>query len=793
MVEDISVRAELAEWLKSHLTRLDDREALVRPILTGTQFETALQWEGPADRFTVDLVRLLPSQILVTVVRAAQRRVGVDSAEFVDNLCIRLETSTLPTNSGVPTTVPSQMPSPPPGFTGRLEQLDTLTAAIDQSGSSGTSPVIWVIAGAGGIGKTWLALHWAYQNIDRFPDGQLFANLNGFGPAAPPVASAWAVRGFLDAMAIPNGSIPIDAEAQFAQYRRLISDRRMLIILDNARDTAQVMPLLPASSTCTVVITSRNQLSSLVTAHGAQPMPLDVLNDAEARNLLAARLGSGRLAAEPEAVAELLRCCAGFPLALSIVAGRALTYPKFPLAELAAELREAASRLGALDDDDPAASLPAVLSWSYAALRDAQARLFNLLGVVPGPDSSLTAVANLADQTTARTRVLLRGLEQVSLVQQYKPGRYRMHDLIALYARDRADQDLTSTERLEARQRLVNYYLHTAYAADRLLHPYRPNILLDPPPASCRPQPLVDFAAALSWLDAEHSNLLAVQALASDSGWHHEVWQLSWTLDTYQWRRGHHHDLVASWQAGLAAAQDENDPAAISLAHRSLGHACGHVGRHADALFHLGESLTLAQVIGDRTAQAHTHHNLACAWEQQGENQRALEHAANALDLYRDIDEPVWQADALNDVGWYSILVGQYDRAHTNLQAALTLFRRHHHRDGEAAALANLGRLEHETGRPDLALKNYQQALTLSRALRNTYHEADILHRLGETFVALDDHAQARHVWQLALELNQKQHHTERADRIQQQLEALSTSSESVAPDRNPPTEDLPS
>ncbi|AGL18720.1 tetratricopeptide repeat protein [Actinoplanes sp. N902-109] len=772
MVQADAVRTEIAEVLKPHLTRLDDREALVRPALLGTRLDTALQWEGPADRFTTDLVRLLPAPALAAVVRAARRRLGADSVAILEDLCSRLEASTGASAHGPGTQTPSQLPAPPPGFAGRAGPLRALTAALDGSAGPAEAVLILLIVGAGGIGKTWLAVHWARRHADQFPGGHLFADLNGFGPGSP-VSPASVARAFLTALGIQDSSIPAEEDAQTALYRRLVSGRRMLIVLDNVQETAQVLPLLPASPACTVLITSRNRLPGLITGQGARPMPLDVLTDAEARELLALRLGPERLAAEPGAVAELLSYCAGSPLALGIVAGRALTYPGFPLAELAAELREAAGRLGALDDDEPAASIPTVLSWSYAALRDDQAQLFMLLGTVPGSDIGLPAIADLIDRPAAGTRLLLRGLEQAHLVQQDTPARYRLHDLIALYARDRADHDLTATERLGAQRRLVDFYLHTAYAADRLLHPHRDPIDLGPVPPSCRPQLLTDFAAASTWWESEETNLLAVRDLAAEHGWHRAVWQLSWTLDTYLWRRGHHHSLVTSWREALAAAEREGDPAARALAHQHLGHSCGHVGLHADAQLHLGRALALAQELGDRPGQAHSEHNLACAWEQQGDNQRALRHATTALARYRELDQPVSLADALNDVGWYSLLLGRHDEARTHLEAALTLFRRHHHRGGEASAVAHLAHLNQETGRLADALANYRQALDLSRELSNVFHEAEILHRLGEIHLALGDAGRARRSWQLSLELHEQQHHNERAEEVQRRLDAL--------------------
>jgi tetratricopeptide (TPR) repeat protein len=671
--------------------------------------------------------------------------------------------------------VPRQLPAAPAGFAGRREELARLTAALDDSTGQGATVVISAIAGAGGIGKTWLALHWAHQHVDRFPDGQLVVNLNGFAPTDAPMTPARAVRGFLDALGVEPGSIPVELQAQIGLYRSLVAGRRMLILLDNARTAEQVVPLLPGSPTCTVLITSRNRLSSVLTAHGAHPLPVDVLTDHEARQLLAGRLGAHRLAAEPAAVTELLGCCGGLPLALSIVAGRAQTHPNFPLAHLAAELRDATTRLGALDDEDPAASLPAVLSWSYTTLPTNQARMFELLGIAPGPDISLPAAAHLTNQPIPQTRALLRGLEHAHLVHQHLPGRYRMHDLIALYANDRAHHDLPDTDRTDGLRRLADFYLHTANTADRLLQPHRPPIQLDPPGSDYHPVPLADSAAAWVWLDAEHRCLLATQQLAADHGWHRTVWQLAWTLTTFDHRRGHRHDLLAAWQAGLAAAHHDSDPASLCLAHRNLGHTYAHLGRHTDALAHLGYAQTLAEDTRDLAAQAHTHRALGRAWELQGDDQRALEHATNALHRFQALDQPVLEADARSMVGWYSARLGLHQQAHTHLHSALTLARHHGGRHCEATTLDTLGYLAHHTGQHDQALHHYQQALTLRRKLGLTYGEADTLDRLGHTHVALGDPDRARHTWQQALQLYQTQHRVHDAQRIQHQLDTLTT------------------
>jgi DNA-binding SARP family transcriptional activator len=356
--------------------------------------------------------------------------------------------------------VPRQLPLPPRHLAGRTEEL----AAVDRVGFAEADAVpILVITGTGGMGKTSLALHWAHQHADRFPDGQLFVDLRGYS-ATEPIPPATAVRGFLEALGVHPGRVPGEIEARTALYRSVVARRRMLIVLDNARDADQVVPLLPGTPSCTVLVTSRNRLSRLVATHGAHPLPVDALPAAASRQELVHRLGAARLAAEPEAVEDLLAHCGGFPLALGILAARAQSATELPLASLADELREAATRLAAFD-----AGLPDVLSWSYRTLTTDQARLFALLGLAPGPDISMPAAASLVGLPPSRARTLLRALEDAHLVRQHVAGRYRMHDLVKLYAADRAADDLPADVTVAAQRRLVDFYLHTARTAERLL------------------------------------------------------------------------------------------------------------------------------------------------------------------------------------------------------------------------------------------------------------------------------------------------------------------------------------
>ncbi|NKE56751.1 hypothetical protein FXN61_07845 [Lentzea sp. PSKA42] len=262
-----------------------------------------------------------------------------------------------------PVVVPRQLPGAPSSFVGRHDALERF----------GGHPGIFAIAGPGGIGKTWLALHWAHGNAARFPDGQLFVDLRGFAPEAAPMPPEVALRGFLDALGVDR--CPADLHAQTALFRSLVVDRRMLLVLDNAADTAQVVPLLPGGESCTVVVTSRRRLPGLVSGHGARHLALDRLQAPESRALLTDRLGSARIAADPAAVGDLIVRCDGFPLALSVLAGDALAHPEMPLARFAEDLREFGPV--ALDEDDSEACLTAVLSWSLRCLSPEQLRAFD--------------------------------------------------------------------------------------------------------------------------------------------------------------------------------------------------------------------------------------------------------------------------------------------------------------------------------------------------------------------------------------------------------------------------------
>jgi DNA-binding SARP family transcriptional activator/tetratricopeptide (TPR) repeat protein len=678
-----------------------------------------------------------------------------------------------------PTPVPRQLPARPALFTGRQHELDQLSNANATIRSPGTGTptaatlVITAIGGAAGIGKTWLALQWAHQHVDQFPDGQLYVDLRGFDPSGPPTPAVVAVRGFLDALGVDPAGLPIEADAQAALYRSIVADRRMLIVLDNARDAAQIIPLLPGSTSCTVVITSRRQLTGLAATHGINMVDMDVLAEPEARELLARRLSPERLAAEPEAVADLLDFCAGLPLALGIVAARLAQHRDFPVATMAEELRDTSVRLAALDAGDRRSNVRVVLSCSYCTLDADTATVFWLLGLAPGPDIGLPGASALAALPVSRTREVLRELEDASLIRQYRPGRFRMHDLIRLYAVEQGRDALRAEAWEAALRRLTDFYLHTAHNGGRHMDPNRTPLELPPPAVGSHPQPLSDTATAFAWFDTEHACLLAVHREAAARGWHHTVCQLAWTVTAFHGRRGHLHDDLATWRSTVASADRIDDPVLRIVTYKYLGHALARTGHSGPAVQHLERALALARAAQDRTQQALTHRALAWAWERRGDDRQALAHATHALHLFRALDQRAGEAVALNSVGWYLARLGQYEQAREHCRASLALHRSHHNRAGEATALDSLGYIDHHTGRFTLAIDHYQQALTLRRALGYTYSLADTLDAIGHTYLALDKLEQARAVWQEALDSYRTQRRDADATRVRRQLDSL--------------------
>ncbi|PWI07342.1 SARP family transcriptional regulator [Streptomyces sp. NWU339] len=654
--------------------------------------------------------------------------------------------------TGAPAPVPRQLPGRPRWFTGRERQLAELTKALGSTREPGGTVVISAIGGSGGMGKTWLVLQWAHHNLERFPDGQLYVDLRGFDPSGKPVALAAAVRGFLDALGVDSGSVPVEVQAQLGLYRSLLEGKRMLVVLDNAVDAEQAAALLPGSATCTVLVTSRRRLAGLTSAHGARMLTLDVLTDTEARELMCRHLGEDRVAAEPEAVAALLEHCAGLPLAISVVAARAAAHPDFPLAVLAEELRDESARLDALDAGDLTASVRAAFTVSYRALTAGAAEVFRLVGLAPGPEIGQAAIASLVACPATVLRAALRELENAHLVRQPEPGRYRLHDLVRLYAVEQAKTEMADGG-AEALLRVVDFYLHTAYTAAQRLDPHRDEIRLVAARPGVTPLTLADHDAALAWFTVEHPALLSTIDLAVRTRHDAHAWQLAWALETFFDYRGHWHDWTASQHIALDAAQRLDNVSWKAAAHRSLGNVYTQIGRLDKGHTHFRHALDLYDNLGDRDSQAHTHRGLGWVCNQQGRQRDALDHATQALTLYRQTGHQAGQAKALNNVGWLNIALGDHRAALDYCAQAVALNQAIGDRHGEAGAWDSLGYAHHHLTEYTDALDCYQRALELDRSFGDRYGETEILHHLGDTHLAVADPQAARRAWRHALEI----------------------------------------
>ncbi|MFD7506000.1 BTAD domain-containing putative transcriptional regulator [Streptomyces sp. NPDC059850] len=646
------------------------------------------------------------------------------------------------------TAVPAQLPPDVAHFTGRERELGGLDSLLR---ATATAAVIGVIAGSGGLGKTTLAVHWAHRVRDRFPDGQLYVNLRGFGPTGSAMTVAEAVRGFLDAFQVPAHRIPATVEAQTALYRSLLADRRVLVLLDNARDAEQVRPLLPGSPGCLVVLTSRNELTGLVVAEQARPLPLDLLGRAEARELLIGRIGAERAAAEPQAVEDVVTVCAGLPLALAIVAARAATHPRFSIAALAGELHGARGSLDAFEGGDATTDVRAVFSWSYHSLGADAARLFRLLGVHPGPYIAAPAAASLAGVDVAQARRLLSRLTRAHLLAERSPGRYAFHDLLRAYAMELTQEHDSADERRSALHRVLDHYLHSAFAAGRAFTPYREPIALGPARPGVAVETFGEHAQALTWFTLEHPVLIAALQRAADAGFETHAWQLSWTLAEYLDQLGHWHDQRTIHRIALGAAHRIADPAGQAHARHGLGLADLRMGRYDRARGHLLRSLDLHGETANHIGQARIHVALNMTAERQGRDEELLYHARRSMELYQVAGHRRGEAYALNNMGWAYAMLGDCRQTLVHCAKALALLREAGDGRGESAAWDSLGYAHHHLGDHQQAIACYRRAVELRRGLDERVREAESLYRLGDAQRTAGDVAGARDSWRAAL------------------------------------------
>lgn len=641
---------------------------------------------------------------------------------------------------------PRQLPAIVRPFVGREDRLSRLDELVDQTGAGGA--VIATITGAGGIGKTALAVCWAHRMAGRFPDGQLYLDLRGFDPLGAPMSPGEALRGFLEALGVPPDGVPAGLQAQAALFRSLVSGRRLLLVLDNARDAEQVRPLLPAADGCVVLVTSRDAMTGLVVGCGAHPIGLDSLAVADARLLLEARLGADRLAAEPVAVAELLRPCHGLPLALAVVAARAAQHPAQPLAELVGQLVNARRRLDAFDTDDPRTALRAVFASSYDKLAPEARRTFRLLGLHPGPDISVTAAASLTGN--ADVCQPLRQLEAAHLIRWHQ-DRYSLHDLVRAYACDLAESD---PERDAAGRRMLDHYLWSSSSSERLLVPHRTSPAPVPPPAQpgVRPDEPADLDEAMTWFGSEQAVLLQLVQQAATAGHDVEVVQLSATFGTFLRHRRLFDDWLTIAHVALAAASRLGDQAALSTCHRELGQAYARLGRYPEAAVQVRTGLEIARDSRDRTGEAVCHQAMASLQGRERNYAEARRHAQQACELHTYLGNAAGRGRALNQVGWFSAQLSDCHEAVSACESAVAVCDAIGDTRGTAAAWDSLGYAYRLRGDHRQAVRAYHHAVVAWRETRDRYFEGDTLTNLGDALRDSGEATVARRAWRQALE-----------------------------------------
>jgi len=697
----------------------------------------------------------LPVEARVEFAAAAGRRPAADGAgSMITGPGDRLAHAV---NGGI---VPRQLPGPVRQFTGRRNELAALTGLLDQAGASrSAAAVISAIGGMAGVGKTALTVHWAHQVANQFPDGQLYIDLRGYDPSSPPMLASDALAGFLRALGMAGQDIPSGADERAAAYRSLLAGRRFLVVLDNARHAEQVRPLLPGSPRCVTVVTSRDALGGLVAGDGAVQLELDLLPLPEAVSLLRGLIGS-RVDDDPDAAVKLADQCGRLPLALRVAAQLAVTREGVALADLTAELADLQHRLDVLaTGGDERTTVRTVFTWSYQDLDPAAARMFRLMGVHPGPDISAPAAASLAGVPRSQARQTLGELTRAHLLHERPPGRFSCHDLLRVYAAEQAAAHESPAERRAASHRALDHYLHTAYAADRLLHPSRERLALPSPQPGMLPEKPADPDQAMAWFDAEHKVLMAAITHAAESGLTRHAWQLPWSLATFLDLRACWEDLIDTQSIALTAATSLKDERAQALVRDRLGFFCLLRGQHDDAAEHFEQALEQFRQLGDQIGEARVHLNVSLLLERQGRHAAAARRDKRALSLFRAAGHRAGQALALNAAGWHLALLGKHQQALTCCQQALALQRELGDRFDEANTWDSLGYIHDRLGQHEQAAGCYQQALRLLGRSKERYRQAIILAHLGDTHHHAGDLQAARDAWGQAVAIFDDMHH----------------------------------
>jgi tetratricopeptide (TPR) repeat protein len=649
---------------------------------------------------------------------------------------------------------PRQLPRAAAGFVNReraLADLDAFLPRPDDPPLTRRAAVVTTIAGAPGVGKTALAVHWAHRARRWFTDGDLYVDMRGYGPGTP-LGVEQVLDAFLRALHVSAQRIPAEVDARAALYRSMLEGKRILVLIDNAASEGQVRPLLPAASTCMAIVTSRSRLSGLVAREGASRMTLDVLSAEEALGLLRDTIGPGRVDAELQAAAELARRCAYLPLALRIIAERISNSPHTSLADFAVDLARADSQLDALHvDEDELSDVRAVFSWSYRALTENTARMFRLLGVHVGADISTAAAATVAGLTIARTRSLLDALTAAHLLQNPARDRYVLHDLLRVYAAERADADETPEQLSVVRRRLYSWYLGMAEEGRKVILPYSQAVPLSPVAAGVQLVPPATVDEAMRWFEQERLNLLDMIRQAEQLGEYDVAWQLPVVSDGFWELKSYWSDWCDIHLIGLRAARAIGDRYGEASNLRCLGDAYWRTNQREQALDCYRRGVDASRAAGAPWVEGFCLRGCGLIYEELGLIDEALEYYAQALNVFRVHGIVRGEGMSLLSLGNCYRALGRTDDAIVHHQQAVAIFEQLDDQWSIAWACHPLGLAYQQAGQFIEAREQQQRALRLFRAFGDRRCEGTTLAALGDTVHALGDTVRAQRCWQDAL------------------------------------------
>ncbi|MFD9699690.1 BTAD domain-containing putative transcriptional regulator [Lentzea sp. NPDC059081] len=643
----------------------------------------------------------------------------------------------------VPVTIPAQLPRAPVALVGRDPELAAMDAVLrDHDG-----PVL-LVTGPAGVGKTALALHWAHRVREDFPDGQLYVDVHGYDPNREPLEIGEVLNRFLRALGVPAGDTPVSVDERSALLRTLLADRRMLVMLDNVRSSAELLPLLPGAPSC-VVVTSRRRLVGLVAQVEAKLVELDMLDPDAAVDVL------GRIARrsgmESDALRQLAALCDGLPLALRIAAARLAVAPKLAVAELVEELQDEHGRLAALGLEDGEGTVRAALDASRRALPALPSRLLAIVGLHPGADLTAFVVAAMGDVALVEAQRALDALTAANLLSVSEPGRHVAHDMVRVYTKTLAGE-LSEPERRAATGRMLDYYLHCADLADGMLPINRGSVLVAPEHRPVHVPTLSGAADAMAWFDAERANLIAVTEHAAAAGWHVHAWQLPYTLSRYLWLRTERETSLRITEAALQAAIALNDDDARFVMQFNLGVALLQFERFEEALEAQRGALETARRKEDVHQQARALTTVAGTLLDLGRAEESEAHYREAMEVSRIAGSKWAEANAHHHLGLLYLATQRFDDAMPWLRVALKMYHEVGEQCGEAACHVDISTALLETRDTEGALSSARTALAVASDAVSPYHQALAHDRLAAVFDQLGAPGAVAH-WQRALAL----------------------------------------